>query len=163
MTIPDAQGAESPEGNTGLPAREVGEGRLDPAGYTTLARRKRTTQEPGRPAFHSPDQIIAKLRYYPAKAGTETSTKRIKHSPDQIIAKPRKADELQGALTLVDHVPETADMAKGRPAHHRAGPRPDWPGNRVRSIHALGRHSEVVVVCPANAAGDGSAPCRQSK
>src|SRR5450759_6005796 len=51
MTIPDAQGAVCPEGNSGLPAREVGEGRPHPAGCTTLARRKRTTQEPGRPAF----------------------------------------------------------------------------------------------------------------
>jgi len=51
MTIPDAQGSVSPEGNSGLPAREVGEGRLHPAGCTTLARKKRTAQEPGRPAF----------------------------------------------------------------------------------------------------------------
>ena len=51
MTIPDAQGAELPEGNSGLPAREVGEGRLHPAGCTTFARRMKTAQEPGRPAF----------------------------------------------------------------------------------------------------------------
>jgi hypothetical protein len=51
MTIPDAEGADLPEGNSDLLASEVGEGKAQPAGCTTLARRKRTTQEPGRPAF----------------------------------------------------------------------------------------------------------------
>jgi hypothetical protein len=41
---------------------------------------------------------------------------------------------------------ETANTAKGRPVHRRAGPRPDWvPAGRFRKIPGLDRNANPVL------------------
>jgi len=50
MLVPDAEGAVLSEGESDLTGK-VGEGRSHPAGCSTTARKKRTTQEIGRPSF----------------------------------------------------------------------------------------------------------------
>jgi len=49
IIFPDAQGAELPEGHNSLSVRWARRG-LYPAGYSTMARTKRTAQAPGRPS-----------------------------------------------------------------------------------------------------------------
>jgi hypothetical protein len=49
ITFPEAQGAEIPEGSNVLSVRWARRG-MSPAGCSTMARTKRTTQAPGRPS-----------------------------------------------------------------------------------------------------------------